>query len=47
MTAQEKLDEYLFLLKYVVFRNTEYHFSDALPYGYIVPALAAVRATAL
>ena len=40
MTAQEKLDEYLFLLKYVVFRNTEYHFSDALPYGYIVPALA-------
>jgi len=42
MTAQEKLDEYLFLLKYVVFRNTEYHFSDALPYGYIVPALALV-----
>ena len=42
MTAHEKLDEYLFLLKYVVFRNTEYHFSDALPYGYIVPALAVV-----
>ena len=42
MTAQEKLDEYLFLLKYVIFRNTEYHFSDALPYGYIVPALAIV-----
>lgn len=42
MTAQEKLDEYLFLLKYVVFRNTEYHFSDALPYGYIVPVLAVV-----
>ena len=42
MTATEKLDEYLFLLKYVVFRNTEYHFADALPYGYIVPALATV-----
>ena len=38
MTAKEKLDEYLFLLKYVVFRNTEYHFADAMPYGYIVPA---------
>jgi hypothetical protein len=42
MTGKEKLDEYLFLLKYVIFRNTEYHFSDALPYGYIVPLLAAV-----
>jgi hypothetical protein len=42
MTAKEKLDEYLFLLKYVVFRNTEYHFADAMPYGYIVPALATV-----
>jgi hypothetical protein len=42
MTAREKLDEYLFLLKYVVFRNTEYHFADALPYGYIVTAFAAV-----
>jgi hypothetical protein len=42
MTSREKLDEYLFLLKYVIFRNTEYHFSDALPYGYIVPALAVV-----
>jgi hypothetical protein len=42
MTGREKLDEYFFLLKYVVFRNTEYHFSDALPYGYILPALALV-----
>ncbi|HKQ71280.1 MAG TPA: hypothetical protein VJT73_18180 [Polyangiaceae bacterium] len=42
MTPREKLDEYTFLLKYVVFRNTEYHFSDSMPYGYIVPALAAV-----
>src|SRR5262249_46976781 len=42
MTWQEKFDEYRFLLKYVIFRNTEHHFSDALPYGYIVPVLAAV-----
>jgi hypothetical protein len=42
MTAAEKLAEYRFLLEYVVFRNTEYHFSDVQPYGYIVPALAAV-----
>jgi len=42
MTGREKLDEYLFLLKYVIFRNTEYHFSDPMPYGYIVPLLAAV-----
>jgi hypothetical protein len=42
MTAREKFDEYVFLLKYVVFRNTEYHFADAMPYGYIVPALGAV-----
>jgi hypothetical protein len=42
MTTKEKLAEYLFLLKYVIFRNTEYHFADAIPYGYIVPLLAAV-----
>jgi len=42
MTAKDKLDEYLFMLKYVVFRNTEHHFADAVPYGYIVPAFAAV-----
>ncbi|HEY3592926.1 MAG TPA: hypothetical protein VGL13_03600, partial [Polyangiaceae bacterium] len=42
MTAREKLDEYWFLLKYVTFRNTEYHFTDVSPYGYIVTAFAAV-----
>ncbi len=42
MTGRQKLDDYLFLLKYVIFRNTEYHFSDAMPYGYIVPLLATV-----
>jgi len=42
MPAKEKLAEYWFLLKYVVFRNTEHHFADAIPFGYIVPAFAAV-----
>jgi hypothetical protein len=30
------------LLKYVIFRNTEHHFADSIPFGYIVPAFAAV-----
>jgi hypothetical protein len=42
LTPREKLDEYLFLLKYVVFRNVEYHFTDVAPYGWITPALAAL-----
>lgn len=42
MTRAEKLDEYVFLLKYVVMRNADYHFADARPYGWFVPALAAV-----
>ena len=42
MTAKEKWEEYSFLLKYVVFRNTEHHFADVVPYGYIVPAFAIV-----
>jgi hypothetical protein len=42
MTAKDKLDEYWFLLKYVVFRNTEHHFADTVPYGYIVLAFATV-----
>src|SRR6266511_3163736 len=42
MTAREKLDEYWFLLKYVIFRNTEHHFADANPFGYIVPAFAVI-----
>jgi hypothetical protein len=42
MTPGEKLDEYLFLLKYVVLRNTQHHFSSALPWGWLVPLVALV-----
>jgi hypothetical protein len=42
MTSREKVDEYWFLLKYVIFRNVEYHFTDVPIYGWIIPALAAV-----
>lgn len=42
MTAGEKWDEYLHFLKYVVLRNTQHHFSDALPWGWLVPLLALV-----
>jgi hypothetical protein len=42
MTAIEKWSEYFFLLKYVVFRNTEHHFANVVPYGYIVPSFAIV-----
>jgi hypothetical protein len=42
MTAEEKWSEYLFLLKYVVLRNTEYHFADAGLFGYIVISFAVV-----
>lgn len=42
MTSDEKWDQYLFLLKYVVVRNTEYHFSDEKPYGWLVLVVAAI-----
>ncbi|EYF03794.1 Hypothetical protein CAP_5224 [Chondromyces apiculatus DSM 436] len=42
MTATEKWDTYLFLLKYVIVRNTEHHFADAQPWGWIIPMLALV-----
>jgi hypothetical protein len=49
MTGGEKLDEYLHFLRYVVLRNTQHHFSDTLPWGWMVPLLAlvplAVRST--
>ncbi|MFO0547406.1 MAG: hypothetical protein U0271_03405 [Polyangiaceae bacterium] len=34
--------EYAGIFKYLVTRLVHYHFSDALPYGYIVPALGVV-----
>ena len=42
MTAQEKWDQYAFLLKYVIVRNTEYHFADEPPWGWMVPLIAAL-----
>ncbi|WP_437279533.1 hypothetical protein WME90_02960 [Sorangium sp. So ce375] len=42
MTSAEKWDTYEFLATYVVARNTNHHFSDALPWGWLVPALALV-----
>jgi hypothetical protein len=46
LTAAEKWDEYLFLLKYVVVRNTEHHFAEAGPsglgWGWLVPAVGLV-----
>jgi hypothetical protein len=42
LTREEKLDDYLFNLKYSVLRNVEYHFADAPAWGVILPALAAL-----
>ncbi len=46
LTADEKLADYIFNLKYAALRNLEYHFSDAAGYGYI-PLLLALFALAL
>jgi hypothetical protein len=42
MTGEEKLDEWFFHLKYVVLRNTQHHFADALPWGWLVPLVALI-----
>jgi hypothetical protein len=46
MPAHEKWDEYLFLLKYVVVRNTHHHIAETPPgilgWGCLVPAVALV-----
>ncbi|WP_433933172.1 hypothetical protein AB3662_03045 [Sorangium cellulosum] len=42
MTSEEKWNTYEFLATYVIARNTNHHFSDALPWGWLVPALALV-----
>jgi hypothetical protein len=41
LTADAKLDDYLFNLRYAVLRNVEYHFTDLVQYGFVLPALAA------
>jgi hypothetical protein len=42
MTRLEKWDEYVFLLKYVVLRNTQHHFADVVPWGWLLPCVALV-----
>jgi len=40
MSRDDKIQDYLFNLKYQIFRNVEYHFADAPSFGIILPALA-------
>lgn len=42
MTAAEKWNEWTFHFTYAVLRNTQHHFADALPYGWLVPLVALV-----
>ncbi len=46
MTADAKLDDYLFNLRYAVLRNVEYHFADIADFGVILPGLAAAALAA-
>ncbi|MEO5729432.1 MAG: hypothetical protein ABI134_35550, partial [Byssovorax sp.] len=42
MTGADKIAQYVDLLKYVVLRNTQHHFADVLPWGWMVPVVAAI-----
>ncbi len=42
LTADDKVAQYVDLLKYVVLRNTQHHFSDVLPWGWLVPLVAVI-----
>jgi hypothetical protein len=42
MSASDKLDDYWFLLKYVALRNTQHHFADQIPWGWLIPILGVV-----
>jgi hypothetical protein len=46
LTGEEKLDDYVFNLKYGVLRNVEYHFADGTGWGLILPALACAALAA-
>jgi hypothetical protein len=46
LTGDEKIDDYVFNLKYGVLRNVEYHFADSTGWGLIVPALACAALAA-
>jgi hypothetical protein len=40
LSRDDKIQDYLFNLKYQIFRNVEYHFADVPAFGVILPALA-------
>jgi hypothetical protein len=40
MTAADKWNDYVFNLRYEIFRNIEYHFTDQSHFGFILPGLA-------
>ena len=42
LTPDEKWGEYRFLLDYVVKRNTEHHFAEGPPWGWMIPIVALV-----
>jgi hypothetical protein len=42
LTGAEKLDDYVQNLRYAVFRNVEYHFTDASIFGFLIPTLAGL-----
>ena len=42
LTPSEKWAEYRFLLEYVVVRNTEHHFAEGRPWGWLIPMVALV-----
>ena len=42
MSGEDVWNEWIFHLKYVLARNVQHHFSDRIPFGYVIPALALV-----
>jgi hypothetical protein len=42
MTGEDKWNDWIFHLRYVLARNVQHHFADVVPWGYLVPALAIV-----
>lgn len=42
MTSDQKYGEWRSLVDYVVLRNTQHHFSDVMPWGWLVPLVALV-----
>ena len=42
LTPADKFAQYVDLLKYVVLRNTQHHFADVFPWGWLVPIVAAI-----